>query len=316
MSEQFDRLVVLSVFGRKIEFDSVTKQAKLTDVDPEGTQFRSRLADGSPGFRIKFNVNKAVGQVPSPNGTSIEIYNIGEKSRDALTRVGNVIVLSAGYGQQEPGVIFRGEVSFAKTQKNGPDYVTTINAMDGIFAVQNSTIDKSFKSGTSLQAVIDAAVDSLKDQGVSRGQIVGVPNENFNHGCVISGPSVAKLRELCDGHNLEVTIQEGRLTILPYGSDRGTPVVALSPNTGLIGIPELRGAGYASGLVNTATTTESQLGQNATIAFKCLMNPAIAPYQRVLIQSKFINGLFTTLKTTYRGDSWGGEWFTECEATA
>lgn len=316
VQSSFNRLVVLTVYGRERRIDEATGSIVLENTDLVGREFRSRLGDGSPGFRIKFTVERPTGSIPQGNIAQIEIYNVGELSRNYLSDTKNVVELKAGYGDNA-AVIFRGNISFARTQKIGPDYVTTINACDGLAALQGSNIDKSFGAGVSLNSLINTLVGSMKGTGITPGTIQGVPNQVYNQGIVLSGNAVRQLKEVCEKHNLQFSIQDEKVTILPYGSNNGVPAIVLSPDTGLIGIPEIRGAGLASPLLNTGAPkpTEQLVRETSIIAFKALLNPQIVLNQLVLISSKFVNGTYTVVKVVHRGDSWGGEFFTEGEAT-
>ena len=297
VQESFDRIAVLKTYDAQIGVDSSGN--KTIVLDPTKLRvFPSKMKDGSPGFRIKFKVEKVQGPSPIPNPVSIYIYNIGADSRSIVSKQNNVVILEAGYGQSSE-IIFTGNVLRARTRKEGPDYVTQIEAADGLFAFQNSTVNQSFQAGITANSVINTLVGALKSSGVTPGTIQGVPSDGYNQGIVLSGKTVDRLQEICDKHDLVFSIQDGKVTILPYGSDRGTPVVLLSPSTGLIGIPEVR---------------ETDSEGKSLVSFKCLMNSKIGLFQKILIQSKFVNGIFTVGKVSQDGDSWGGPWYTEGEA--
>jgi hypothetical protein len=285
-----DRIVKLTVFQTKVG-QNADGSLKLDAVDPTGKSFPSRMPDGVPGFRIRFKIDKIIEVTPNP--TSIYVFNLGKDSRALFEQLNNTVILEAGYGKN-PKVIFRGNVSRCRTQKQGPDYLTHIEAADGLFAVQNSRIDQAFSAGARQNQVINTLVGALKSSGqVSVGEISGVSNDGYNQGIVLSGRTVDQLKQVCEKGNLDFTIEDGKIYILPAGSAKGIPAIVISPATGMIGIPEKRDVG---------------------IGVRCLLNPEIGIFQKILVQSKFINGLYTTAKVSLSGDSHGGDFFTEIEA--
>lgn len=294
----FDRIVVLKVFNRQ-QSTGIDGAPVLLPIDQTGTAFPSKFSDGSPGFRIKFKVNKVAAVTsPTPNPISVFIYNLGPDSRALVSKTNNLLILEAGYGNS-PIQIFQGNILWGRTRKDGADYVTEIQAADGLFAFQNARVDMSFQKGISVNSLINTLVGTLSGSGIGAGQIMGVPTSTYNQGIVLSGKTVDRLKEVCDKNDLHFSIQDGNVLILPYGSDRGIPAPLISPSTGLIGIPEIRAA--------------DSTGKATLISFRTLLNPTIQIFQKVILQSKFINGIYTTAKITLDGDSWTGPFFTEYE---
>lgn len=297
-SASFNRIVVLKVFARQEGAVGATGQT-LLDVDKTGTAFPSRFPDGRAGFRIRGKVDKVAAVTSAtPNPIEIEIYNLGPDSRALLSKTNNLIVVEAGYGNS-PQQIFQGNIMWGRTRKVGPDYVTRIQAADGLFAFQNARVDTSFQKGIQTNQLINTLVGSLKGSGINPGIIQGIPAGGYNQGIVLSGRTVELLKDVCERSNLQFSIQDGNVLILPYGADKGTPILVVSPNTGMIGIPEIR----AADATGTATL----------LSFKTLMNPSMGLFQKVLVQSKFVNGIYTTAKLSHDFDSFEGPFFTEAE---
>lgn len=291
--ELFDRIAVLTVFRALTETVTQADGAKgilVTGYEDKGKQFRSTMADGSPGFRIRFNCKKTMSL--SPNFGSIAIYNINEESRSYFERTNNLVTLEVGYANS-PKLIFKGNVGRGRTTKVGDDYITTVEVQDGLYAVQNSRIDQSFNPGIQKNAAITTMVDAIAAvPGMAKGQIYGLPNDGYNQGVVLSGPAMDKLKEVCDGNDLNFFVEDHKIYILPVGTARDNPPVKLSVETGLVGIPE-RG--------------------NGRLSLRALLNPEISLLQLVLVKSKFVNGIFVANQVTNTGDTWGNEWFSEIE---
>lgn len=296
----YDRLCKLQVFNTQSV--NVGPSPSLLDIDLLGTTFSSKQDDGSPGYRIRFHVELVTGPVPVPNPAVIHIYNLSQNSRTILSKLNNRIVLQAGYGLF-PKTIFSGNVQYAVTKKDNADYITEIHASDGLFAFQNSLINMSFGSSTPVASVITTLIGALKGAGISPGLVTGVPTDFYNKGIVLSGKVTDMLQKVCDKNDLTWTIENGVVNIVPIGTPvLPYPPVFLSPDTGLIGIPEQREI--------------DSTGNNSLISFKSLLNPSIGTFQVVIISSKFIPlGTFTTAKVIHSGDTFTNDWYTDCEAT-
>jgi hypothetical protein len=291
--ELFDRIAVLTVYRAITETITQadgTKGILVTGYENQGKQFKSRLDSGAPGFRIRFSCKKTMSL--SPNFGTMAIYNVNEESRSFFERTNNLITLEVGYGNS-PKLIFKGNVGRGRTSKVGPDYVTNIEAQDGLYAVQNSKIDQSFNPGIAKNAAINSMVDAIAAvPGMAKGQIFGLPNDGYNQGVVLSGPAMDRLKEVCDGNNLNFFVDDHKVYILPVGTAKDNPPVKLSVDTGLIGIPE-RG--------------------NGRLSLRSLLNPEISLLQLVELKSKFVNGLFVANQVVNTGDTYGLEWYSEIE---
>ena len=289
----FNRLAVLSVYQA---ITSTVTQADgsqgilVEGYQPNGRQFLSRQPDNSAGFRIRFSCQRTMSL--SPNFGTISIYNVNEKSRALFEQPYNLVTLEAGYGTSTK-LIFKGNVGRGRTVKVGPDYVTTVEAQDGLYAVQNSKIDQSFNPGISKNAVITTLAGAIAaTPGMGTGSIYGLPNDGYNQGVVLSGSAMERLKEVCDGANLNFFIDNQKVYILPVGAALENPPVLISKDTGLVGIPE-RG--------------------NGRLSFKALLNPDLALLQVILMKSKFVNGLFVANQILLSGDTWGNDWYSHVE---
>ena len=291
LNELYDRIAVLKVF-QTTTLPNPDGSLKLQTIDPLGMAFPSKTADGSPAFRIKFKVDKMIEVTPNP--TSIMIYNLGAKSRALFEHLNNMIVLEAGYGNN-PKQIFKGSVSRCRTTKEGPDYITHIEAADGLFAYQNSQIDLAFGPGMQKSLAVTTLMGAIQKSGqISIGAVQGLPLDGYSSGIVLSGNAVDKLKAICDGANLNFYIEDEKIYILPVGMPRIKPPILISAETGLIGIPERRDVGMSA---------------------KILMNPDVGVFNPVIVKSIFVNGIFTTVKVTHEGDTHATPWYTNIETT-
>lgn len=291
--ELFDRLCVVRVYQsitQKITQADGATGIIVTGYQPQGREFRSRMLDGSQGFRIRFSAQKTMSL--SPNFGTMAIYNINEKSRGYFQTTNNLIELFAGYGATAKR-IFKGTVGRGRTTKVGSDYITNVEMQDGLYANQFSKIDESFNPGIQKNAVIKTVAEAVaQGQGMSIGKISGLPNDGYNQGVVLSGNAMEKLKEICDGENLNFYVDEQRVYILPVGTALDNPPVKISVETGMVSIPE-RG--------------------NGRLSLRTLLNPDLTLMQTVELKSKFVNGIFVANQVTNVGDTFGQEWYSNIE---
>jgi len=276
------------------------------------TEFYSVQDDGTPGFRIRGKITQVMPTVAfNTNQITLSIYNLGPNSRSIIqSKVGTQIEIFAGYGSN-PIKIGSGNILWARTHKEGPDYITDIIAGDSQTALINGTMNTSFKGATTYSQVIDAILASLANQGIAQGKISGIPEGGYNNGIVLVRSPLTELFDICQKLSLYVNVVDGLVNIFPVGSSNGSPIVEVSESTGMIGIPEVQPPGVIGPQDPTALLAASQ--QN-NITFTSLLRPELSLGQTVSVISKFIKGQYIIASVIKDFDSWEGPFFSKCEA--
>ena len=204
--ELFDRLAVLN-FGLE-GVAGLNFASRIYSEDPQDT--------GVPGFRIGFKIEKDTSS--TINKAEIRIYNLSSNSRSLAENKDNIIELFAGYGK-EPKLLFRGNPSRVISTIGGPDSVTTFEVGDGLKSFQNSRVDVSFKQGTPAKDIFQTLTNTM---GLARGEQKGIPEKAFSGGLSLSGPVRDHMNYLTDKMDLEWSVQNGALQILPKGKSNGS----------------------------------------------------------------------------------------------
>ncbi len=257
------------------------------------------------GLQVVFDIEKT--GFGSSNKAKIEIVNLSSLSRQQYQQPdpnkltsSYQIELRAGYAGN-PRTIFIGDIRTAKNKRNGESIVTTFECGTSEKPLMYATIDKSYPPGTKFYSVLQDLALALE---VDVGAIIGIENQTYNNGLLVSGSVKTNLDKFCSKQKLVWSIQDGRLQIYPMNHHNGQTAVILSNQviprlgitmTGLIGVPS----------------------QNAGITqFTSLMNPSISPGTPVQIYSATINGdFFRVNKAHFQGDSHGDKWQIDCEAS-
>lgn len=247
------------------------------------------------GLRVAFDLEKTIDD--TPNSAKISIYNLTDASRSYIQQKNSQILLAVGYQGVQPEplyrLIFRGNITKVKTQNNVGDIITSIEAADGLLAYTGNTIDQSFAPGATVKQVFAAL---SKAMGLPLGEIQAIEasNKQFTRGYSVSGLVRDELKRLTERTSTEWSIQDGSLTVFPKGSGSNVDIVNLTPETGLLGIPNK--------------------GEDGKIEFKTLLDARIKPGQVINLDSQNLKGLFYVTRVKHQGDSHDGPWMSECEA--
>jgi hypothetical protein len=255
-------------------------------------------------LRIDFEVEKS--RESNANTGKITVYNLSKPSRDVISIEGAKYILKAGYfGFGETPLIEEvssGDVVSVDTIRSGPDLVTTIKIGEGIKALGEKTLDKSYEQGTSVKTVVD---EMAKELGVVKSTIEGVKDAVFNSGYSATGKIKDRLDELTAKEGLEWNIQNNELQILPKNGSTKEEAIFLSKDTGLL--KAYKGKSEVNGVKDLKDI----------VFFEALLNPRIKIGQKIQVVSE-INGIDQVVivrKIKYQGSNREGKFICMGEAS-
>lgn len=246
---------------------------------------------------IKF---KAKRSLAARAGTlDLEVRNLTpEHRREIVTarRFHTFVEVIAGY-QGSESLIFRGDLRKAVPSRDGTDWVVKVTAGDGEHAIRTARVSRAFASGTTLSTVITHIAEAM-GVGIGNareelsGASLGALGETFPEGTVLHGFASAELTRLCASSRKTWSIQDGNLQILNLGGHLARDAIFLSPDTGLIGSPEVQ--------------------TRRVITAQALLQPGLVPGQRVVIQSGVLlsTAPWRITECEYSGDTGpnGNDW--------
>ena len=241
------------------------------------------------GLKISFEVEKT--NESNPNTANINAYNLSAQTRSLLESTGTRIILEAGY-KKTVAVIFKGNVTKVKHNIEGVDTITEIEGGDGDNAFRNMRIDRGFPPGATTKSVIDAIANEMKLPVGAK--ITQSLKKIYANGLTLSGYCRDQLDDICETNDLEWSIQDESLQIVPKTGFVQDTMILINSKTGMVGSPSKTDKG---------------------IEFKSLLQPRLNPGRRVKIESRMINGIFKLRKVEHKGDSRDGEFLSICEAT-
>lgn len=269
---------------------------------PRGTQFF--IPTGN--VRISFDIikNNAV----QANKAKIRIYNLSKESRRFLNEndfPGKIqLTLEVGYIKTGLKVLFIGDVERSSYKRTGPDWITEIECKDGLQAIQEVKLDKSYAGDATvnIQTVVQDIYKELKDKArvnvdtIKAHLAEKVDSEKLDWGLNIQGLAMKSLETLLAKQGKETSIQNNALAIAEP-KDK-TRAITISPETGMIGSPVTREKG---------------------IEFKALINPILQPSgetNSIFLLSEGFNSIYRVRSLKFKGDTHDNPWFMQGVAIA
>lgn len=260
-------------------------------------------------IRVAFEVERTLR--PQPGKASLRIWNLTRDHQAQIEQAAEAqVVIEAGYvGDRGLEQLFRGELFRARSgsgvgvtqpsirsDRDGVDTVTHIEARDGGIAYQQARVAASFEPGVSASTVLRSCASAM---GLGSGNIddalvaAGLEAETFPEGTVLTGQASRELTRLLAGWGLAWSAQHGVVQVLRRGESLATQAVRLTPATGLLGSPEV--------------------GTRGRVKIRTTLVAGLWPGRPVVLESDRANGRFVVQSTKFAGDSQGNEWVAECE---
>lgn len=247
-------------------------------------------------LRMQFSVHRDLSK--HPNRCDVKITNLAEQSRTAVETHPLSVDFSAGYDGVNR-LLFAGDVVFAMSKEDGPNWITMLQVGDTSRAIAHARVSpRTYPAGTSVKTI-------LRDIAKSMGQ--PLPSEIANSrildaqsgvGTVVSGPSRNELTRLLAPYGFDWSFQNGRLQVL-RDEDSTNVILPIGEKYGMIGTPEFG--------------QPKKNGKPPTMTVKNLLYPELSPGGQVDVESRSVKGRFKVVKVTHTGDTHGDQWFSEIE---
>ncbi len=260
-------------------------------------------------LRISFNFQLSL--VGQADEAVLKVYNFNSQSRE-LYQKGCRIIISAGYvGLMKQILIGETKSSKIMTEKKksdapgsvrqGTDIVTTFNLGVSQRQFETNIFYNSYPANTTILTILRDLASAL---GVSKATLIGIDeNTYFYRPQTFTYTVKAALNRMTIGNNLQWTVINDELIIMPFGYCFNPNAIVLSSGTNPDGTPT----------TNTGLIGLPFQAQGGIVNFSCLLNPDIIPGQLVQLISRNVNGFFIVRNARYVGDSYGKDWHIECE---
>lgn len=250
-----------------------------------------------PPITIEFEVRRET--MSSSQDATIRIYNLGERLRDLIykdrfvTTEYRAVQLRAGFETFPIPLIFNGTIREATSERNGVNFITTLDCYDGGYAMANSYTTRTFGAGATRKQIMEALSGDLKGQ---TGQpIIGNFPGRHVRGSVYLGNTWNHLINLSEGYAI---IDNGQLKVLQPNEAVEAEIPVITAESGLLGSPR-----------RSSTLLE----------FSMLFEPRFSLGQIVALDSQtnsLFNGSYKVMGFTHRGivsPAVGGEYATDVQ---
>lgn len=175
-----------------------------------------------PPFTAKIQVSRSTNS--SVNQSTVTLYNLSKNTRNAIYKDRYEIItywqmiIRAGYGKKLY-TIFQGNITQSQSTKQGTDWVTTIKASDGMYAVQNGITSQSIAANTPNVNVLTTVIKDFPN--IAAGVFGSIAGGETSRGQVYFGSTSDILDDFTggnyfiDGEKVNVLTDEEVIASLP-----------------------------------------------------------------------------------------------------
>lgn len=265
------------------------------------------------GLRITFSISKD--DKKTPNHSLISVYGLAPSSRAALEKPDTRCIIKAGYAEEGgPLEMFQGDVTFAWTQFEGAEVITSLELGDGATAYRNAVITLGYPAGANSTTALR---DVARRMGLALSMPNDVPTRTWAGGLSFHGAARTALDKITAGTGLSWSIQGGVLQVIRRGGNTNRTVIELDASGGMIGSPERQRKGPQEVItVQDEATRRRRRAAAVTEAYdgwrvRSLLLPTVVPGDRIKLSARSAEGVLTVKEVRHTGDSHGGDWITE-----
>lgn len=301
----------------KVIFTPVVSEAEVfgANLIPSDGDYRivKRNAVEITDLDIQGNITSRSG-AGNTSKTLLQIYNLSPETLEIVEKVNNYVILEAGYSGEELNIIFTGQVSDFKTQRDGQDVVTTLTCGDGYIPNNTIRLSKSFPANTKANTVMEYLIQRYKDSGVALGEYVAQIDDKdkveyvqlappatttFSMGYSLSGFLSEELKELCESIGYVNYITNSRLFIHPKSYTKTTERFIYTTNQ----LYSIRKTG------STTSTTNSK--QDVGVEITMQLDGRLGVDKQVEIQDGEFSGIYKILTCNHAIDYRDGAFDTQ-----
>lgn len=232
-------------------------------------------------FKVAFRVER--GDVQTPNSCDVRIFNVRDDVASQIsTKEFNTLRVQAGYGGNF-GLIFQGEIKQVRIgRSDAKDSYVDITAADGDSAYNYAFSAFTLAKSSTQEDGLKGFLQDMARHAITPGYAPRPPTNPRIRGRTYYGMTRDQLRQYAKANNMIWSLQDSKLTMVPRQSYIPGNAVLISPQTGLIGVPE-----------------QTQNG----IETRVLLNPQIKIGQLVKLQSTNVNQLRYGLDSQAQADN-------------
>lgn len=250
-------------------------------------------------LRTTFEIRLGGDQDASPS--NVRIYNLSDATAETLT-AGRPIQVEAGYGTPDE-LLFVGRVRTSRHERDQLDRVTEMflgplgeRAGDAFFKLPHD----------------DAA--TIRDAVLLMGDAIGLPLDPISLGLVPDIPLVDTYADSGSPKDVLSRLLESLTPKVEHFENYGVIRLRLKDASG-DGIATAPAAYIAESTSMIGSPSYTQEDADVGIRVRTVLTSALRVGDVVQVESGLTTGRFTIDSITHVGDTWGGDWHSEIEAT-
>ena len=284
-----------------------------------GTTLVQQAGNPDQSLRVKFEIEQTTLQ--SPNKALIWVYNLSDAHATALASMQpyGPVTLSAGYTGGS-GLIFSGDLKQARKGRENPtDTFVAFSAADGLQAYKHSVTVQSLAPGSTPLDHLNTFVSSFAKYGVSLGYAPTALLTKFKYprAVAFAGDTKEYMRTLALSNQCSWSILNGKVEMVPAGSNVPSGPVTLNSATGMIGMPEQTVEGvFVRSLINPAILVNRlvQIDQADIQQAQLFIDRGggIENPQNAALPSLAADGVYSVYSIKMSGDTRANPWFMDC----
>lgn len=268
--------------------------------------------DNGNGMQVSFDVKRDLRG--APNTCDMVLTNLGEENRQSFIGAPCKVVVEVGY-ENDLRLLFTGDVRYASNEHEGTEWLTKLQIADGGRAFANAKINKSYKKGTPVETLVRDLTKAFGLPLTSLAALGDALKQRIPSGEVLQGPVSDELSRVLAPFDLEFSFQHGVLQILKSNGVTAGTARVISEATGMIGAPEMKPPKIVAPPKTVGHSTGRAKPRVPKLTVKHEIYPEISPGEKIVVQSRSINGVFKVEVVKHKGDFFGNDWTTEIEAT-
>lgn len=231
------------------------------------------IADGTnQNLRVAFNANKGI--TGSPNKIDLAIWGLSLKTRMSIRGNLTKIQVIAGYSSSagSAGLVAVGGILSAIPERQGPDIVMKITALDGFGGMVRGAYSRAFGGQTPISAVVNDIASSLP--GVTVG-LIDVDGNLFQKGQQFSGATADQLNSLADQFGFSWSVQDGVFQALSDDRSSGRSFLFSSDQNLISAVPLLNGPMAESVGVEAISAFDARIKPGDQMIIQSSVNPLL-----------------------------------------
>lgn len=173
-----------------------------------------------------------------PNTSELIIYNLNAQTENFILINATRITIEAGYEGAQFGLIFDGDIlQTIREKENANTFKLTIIALDSDRAINFDVVNFSIARGQTPRDIVNHMATAANP--ISLGSISEKLSEKrLTRGKVLFGKASDYYRQIAKSNELHYFMDDGSLNLISLSDLPSDEIIELSPQSGLVGIPE------------------------------------------------------------------------------